>query len=93
MLLRDADAEPAAIDEGLIEVFREAAFLVLLQPVIVAELGADRGDRVLYVLLGFAEAEIHSSFSLNRGRGRVGHDQHAAFTQLCDLLIAHTVLT
>ena len=51
VLLRDADAEPAVVREGAVEIVRKAAVAVLGEPVVVAEPRADLADRVADRLL------------------------------------------
>jgi hypothetical protein len=57
--LRDADAEPSVIGKGAVEVLREAAVVVLGEPVVVAKARADLLDRCADRLLLGREREIH----------------------------------
>ncbi len=59
VFLRDADAEPAVIGKGAMKVVREAAFLILAEPVIVAEPRADALDRIADRLLFGGKGKIH----------------------------------
>jgi hypothetical protein len=59
IFLRHGDAEPAGVGHRAVEILREAAVLVLLQPVFVVEAGAELRDAVLDGELVFGEGEIH----------------------------------
>src|SRR6266851_767712 len=62
--LGNADAEPAGIRQGLVEVGRETALLVLLQPIGIVETRADLCHGVADRFLIGCESEIHGSQSL-----------------------------
>src|SRR5690606_28795183 len=69
IFLRDADAEPAILRHGIVELGREVAALVLLAPVIIVETGADAGDRLADHFLIGGEGEIHQRVSSSSGPG------------------------
>ena len=58
MALRNADAEPAAVGDGAIEVFGKSAVAVVFKPIIAVEARADFIDRGAYRLLQFCEGEV-----------------------------------
>jgi hypothetical protein len=57
-LLGHRDAEPAVAREGLVEIGREAALAVALQPVVVVEARAELRDRLADALLLGGKREI-----------------------------------
>ena len=59
VFLGHGDAQPAGIGHRLVEVVGKSAFLVLLQPVPVVELGTQPGDAVADRELVLGEGEIH----------------------------------
>jgi hypothetical protein len=59
-LLGHRDAEPAVAREGLVEIGREAAFAVALQPVVVVEARAELRDRLAQALLLGRQREIQA---------------------------------
>jgi hypothetical protein len=59
VFLGNADAEPAVLRERLLEVVREAALAVALEPVVVAEAGAHAQDRLADAVLLGGEGEVH----------------------------------
>ena len=58
--LGHGNAEPSAIGNGAMEGVREHPVPVALQPVVLAEAGADLEDRLADLLLGVGEGEVHS---------------------------------
>ena len=58
--LGNADAEPSRIGQRLVEIVREAALVVLPQPIGVVEILTDLGDRVTDGLLLVGEGEVHA---------------------------------
>ena len=72
ILLRHGDAEPAAARDGGIEVFREAALAVALQPVGVAEILAQPGDGVADALLLWRKPRHGRSSRAIHGRSGAG---------------------
>ena len=69
MLLRHGHAEPAAAGDGVTEFTRPAPVAVALEPVIGAEVGADRLDGVADRELVVGEIEIHAGSSRSRLSG------------------------
>ncbi|MHC2151148.1 hypothetical protein ACVIW3_002077 [Bradyrhizobium diazoefficiens] len=57
--LRHADAEPAGVGQRLVEIVREAAVVVLLQPVGIGKTFTDLGDGIANGFLLIGEREIH----------------------------------
>jgi len=64
--LRHGDAEPAGAGERGMQLVRELAAPVLLQPVVVAEGGAELEHRLAHLLLLTAQRQIHAASPVRR---------------------------
>src|SRR5690606_29646192 len=59
VLFRHRDAQPSTIGDSAIELMREFAFLILLSPIIVAEIGANSGYAVSDILVRLLHRKFH----------------------------------
>ena len=60
VLLRDRDAEPAAVGDRLVELVRKLVREILFHPILVVELPSQLGYRLADQLLILGQLEVHS---------------------------------